>query len=41
MDRFAVEADDAGNLIVQTGEVLQTSRARTKTIAYPQGPSCV
>ena len=41
MDRFAVEADDSGNLIVQTGQVIETSRASNKTIRYPQGPSCV
>jgi hypothetical protein len=41
MDRFVVEADDSGNLIVQTGQVVETSRASNKTIRYPQGPSCV
>ncbi len=41
MDRFEVEVDDAGNLIVQTGVVIETPRASNKTIQYPQGPSCV
>lgn len=41
MDRFVVELDDADNLIVQTGQVIETSRASNKTIRYPQGPSCV
>ncbi len=41
MDRFTVESDDGGNLIVHTGEVIQTSRAANKTIQYPQGPACV
>ncbi len=41
MDRFAVEVDDSGSLIVLTGEVRQTARAKVKTIPYPQGPSCV
>ncbi len=41
MDRFAVEVDAAGNLVVLTGEVRETARAKTKTIPYPQGPSCV
>ncbi len=41
MDRFAVEVDAAGNLVVLTGEVRETARAKQKTIAYPQGPSCV
>jgi cytochrome b6-f complex iron-sulfur subunit len=41
MDRFAVSVDDAGNLVVDTGEVRETPRAKTKTISYPQGPSCL
>jgi len=41
MDRFAVEVNDNGDLIIQTGQVLETSRATDKTIAYPQGPSCI
>ena len=41
MDRFAVEISDNGDLIIQTGQVVETSRATAKTIAYPQGPSCL
>lgn len=41
LDRFAVELDDAGNLVIDTGTVLETPRASVKTIAYPQGPSCL
>ena len=41
LDRFALEVDDQGNLIVDTGTVLETPRAKTKTIGYPQGPSCL
>lgn len=41
LDRFALEIDSQGNLIVDTGSVLETPRAKVKTIAYPQGPSCV
>ncbi len=41
MDRFAVEVNDVGDLIVQTGTVVQTARAQNQTIAYPQGPSCL
>ena len=33
--------DDQGNLVVDTGTVLETPRAKNKTIAYPQGPSCL
>lgn len=42
MDRFVVEVDaDSNTLTVLTGEVVQTARAKVKTISYPQGPSCV
>ena len=41
MDRFGVEVNDNGELIVNTGDVYQTPRATTFTIAYPQGPACV
>lgn len=41
LDRFALEEDAQGNLIIDTGAVLETPRAQVKTIAYPQGPSCL
>jgi cytochrome b6-f complex iron-sulfur subunit len=41
LDRFGVEIDEQGNLIVDTGNVVETPRASKKTIAYPQGPNCV
>ena len=41
MDRFAVEIDAAGNLVVLTGEIFETARAQNKTIQYPLGPFCV
>ena len=41
LDRFALEEDAQGNLIIDTGTVLETPRAVVKTIAYPQGPSCL
>jgi len=41
LDRFIVAVDDRNRLIVDTGTVIQTARAKTKTIAYPQGPSCL
>ena len=41
LDTFAVEVNEAGRLIVDTGTVFQTARAKTKTINYPQGPSCL
>lgn len=41
MDRFGVAVSDAGDLIVDTGNVVATPRAKNKTVAYPQGPFCV
>ncbi|MCB1247276.1 MAG: Rieske 2Fe-2S domain-containing protein [Acidimicrobiia bacterium] len=41
MDRFEVSVNDAGELIINTGNVVQTARAKEFTIAYPQGPFCV
>jgi cytochrome b6-f complex iron-sulfur subunit len=42
MDRFVLEIDDAtGNLIIDTGQVIQTPRAKVITIPYPQGPTCL
>ena len=41
LDRFGVAVNDAGELIVDTGEVVETSRSKNKTVAYPQGPFCV
>jgi cytochrome b6-f complex iron-sulfur subunit len=41
LDRFVVSVDGAGNMIADTGAVIETPRASHKTIAYPQGPSCL
>jgi cytochrome b6-f complex iron-sulfur subunit len=41
LDRFEVGISDAGDLVVNTGNVFQTARSKVKTIAYPQGPSCI
>lgn len=41
LDRFVVEVSDAGDLIINTGTVIETPRARNKTANYPQGPFCV
>jgi len=41
MDRFGVSIDDAGELVVLTGDVFQTARATNKTVRYPLGPFCV
>lgn len=41
LDRFAVEVNDAGDLVILTGTVVETPRAKNKTAVYPQGPFCV
>ncbi len=41
LDRFAVSVDAAGELVIDTGTVVQTARSKNKTVAYPQGPFCV
>ena len=40
LDRFVVEVIDA-RFVIHTGDVLQTPRAPTRSVAYPQGPSCI
>jgi cytochrome b6-f complex iron-sulfur subunit len=41
LDRFGVTIDSAGQLVIDTGTVVQTARSKNKTVAYPQGPFCV
>jgi len=41
LDRFGVSVTDAGQFIIDTGTIVQTSRSKNKTVAYPQGPFCV
>ena len=41
LDRFEVSVNAADELIINTGTIVQTSRAKVTTIAYPQGPFCV
>lgn len=41
LDRFAVEVSGSGDFIVDTGTIVPTSRSKTKTAPYPQGPFCV
>ncbi len=41
LDRFEVSVNDADDFIINTGNIVQTSRAKVVTIAYPQGPFCV
>lgn len=41
LDRFGVFVNEADELIIETGNVVQTSRSPHFTIPYPQGPFCV
>ena len=41
LDRFGVSVNPAGELIIDTGEIVETSRSKNKTVSYPQGPFCV
>ena len=41
LDRFAVSINGAGELVIDTGTVVQTPRAKEFTVPYPQGPFCV
>lgn len=41
LDRFIVSIDDNNRLIADTGQVIETPRARNKSVEYPQGPSCI
>ena len=40
LDRFVVEVIDT-RFVIHTGDILQTPRAPTRSVAYPQGPSCI
>ena len=41
LDHFGVEVNDRGELVVLTGDVFETSRAKVKSVEYPQGPNCL
>lgn len=41
LDRFSVSVDETGQFVIDTGTIVQTARAKNKTVAYPQGPFCV
>lgn len=40
LDRFVVSVNDSGELIIDTGQVIQTARSTRKTAEYPLGPTC-
>jgi cytochrome b6-f complex iron-sulfur subunit len=41
LDRFVVEIRDGDRFIIRTGDIIETPRAQTASVAYPQGPSCI
>lgn len=41
LDRFVVAVTDSGRFIISTGSLVSTARAQDKSVAYPQGPSCI
>lgn len=40
LDRFVVSVD-GDRFIIRTGTIIETPRASTLSVAYPQGPSCI
>ncbi len=40
LDRFTVEVVD-DRFIINTGDIIQTPRAPSRSVEYPQGPSCI
>lgn len=40
LDRFVVEVI-GDRFVIHTGDIVQTPRAPTRSVAYPQGPSCI
>jgi cytochrome b6-f complex iron-sulfur subunit len=40
LDRFVVEVVD-DRFIIKTGTIIETPRAPRRSVAYPQGPSCI
>jgi len=41
LDRFTVSIDERNHLIIDTGQKRDTPRSKKKSVAYPQGPSCL
>lgn len=41
LDRFVVEETEGGELLVKTGQIVQTPRLDRLNVSYPQGPFCV
>jgi cytochrome b6-f complex iron-sulfur subunit len=41
LDRFVVEIRAGDRFIIRTGSIIETPRAPTPSVSYPQGPSCI
>lgn len=41
LDRFVVNLNDLGELVIQTRGIIQTPRALQQSVEYPKGPSCI
>ena len=41
LDRFVVEIRNDDRFVIRTGQPIETPRAPTPSVAYPQGPSCI
>jgi cytochrome b6-f complex iron-sulfur subunit len=41
LDRFVVEVRNGDRFIIRTGEIIETPRAPSASVQYPQGPSCI
>lgn len=41
LDRFVINLTGGGDLIIKTSQIVQTPRARSFSVKFPQGPFCV
>lgn len=41
LDRFVVQINESGELVIRTGVIVETPRAPEFTVEYPRGPSCI
>jgi cytochrome b6-f complex iron-sulfur subunit len=41
LDRFVIDVDPTGELIIKTGTIIQTPRAIDKSVDYPKGVQCI
>ena len=41
LDRFVVQVNGSGELLIRTGVIIETPRAPHPSVEYPRGPSCI